>query len=688
MKTIREILMDINNRVLTKLEAKQDDVNSRFIQITLLDGNNAINLTGNTVKIFGVKADNTKIFNDVEITDATNGVILIELTNQALAVAGELQCELVIYGSENSVLSSKVFTINVLESIRDDSAIESTDEFTALTQGINKLEAWDQQFQAKYDGLNTQYASQLISHTSQLANIATDVDLFGAYGDGVHDDSMAIQNAIDFAGDNGIIRLSKNKIYLIKNGIVLHNNQTIYGYGATLKRCDESKTTLSSQADYTSSQITVNNVPTDWKAGDTIHIYTGNSINMTTDIKTISDINGNVITLNNSIGKFINSSNNDVYPIGTGVRKVFIMVSSQQYPTPAVTKVYGVTFNGSKNHNSSNYYWYLNSCLSVYGFGTEVCDCKFINTPNENIITHGAKITNNYAENLNGSFVHLSSPPSNLGAEFMGTIITNNVVKKSNTINPTITGHSLAVIEQSWNAGKTIINSNYFEGNSLAICFDLITQNTGSSTSYYDEFIVTNNIFKNYSKITRDINSYITWDLNNRIVTSNLFINCGSTDLTNMASKNIIFKNNLLSGTTTVSGDINIDKSNHIVYSDTIASISLQSTDGTFTIAHFANGSTYFQKGSKQYMYVDSNDNLILNKDAKILNPLSGVVNVGDFNRFITDTMTSAPWRNYLNSTYQKLSIGSEVYFPNIPTPAIYIKVGTDSWVTIQTTIF
>lgn len=168
MQTIREILMDINNRVLTKLEAKQNDANSRFLQITLLDGNNQINLTGNTVKIFGVKADNTKIFNDVEITDALNGVILIELTSQALAVAGELQCELVIYGSDSSILSSKVFTINVLESVRDDSAIESTDEFTALTQGINKLETWDSQFQSKYDGLNAEYAQQLTSNSNKI----------------------------------------------------------------------------------------------------------------------------------------------------------------------------------------------------------------------------------------------------------------------------------------------------------------------------------------------------------------------------------------------------------------------------------------------------------------------------------------------------------------------------------------
>ncbi|WP_160678769.1 BppU family phage baseplate upper protein [Clostridium sp. C8-1-8] len=172
MNITRKIIFDLNNEIYTRIDAKQNDIKSRYIEFTLTNNGVAVDLTGHTVKIFALKVDNTIIFNNVQITDATNGKVLVELTSQALAVVGELQCELDIYGTDNSVLSSKVFMINVLASIRNDSAIESTNEFTALTEGITKLNGWDQQFQGKYDGLNAEYASQLTSNTNKIGNLS------------------------------------------------------------------------------------------------------------------------------------------------------------------------------------------------------------------------------------------------------------------------------------------------------------------------------------------------------------------------------------------------------------------------------------------------------------------------------------------------------------------------------------
>ncbi|ERI90998.1 hypothetical protein HMPREF1982_03560 [Clostridiales bacterium oral taxon 876 str. F0540] len=177
MEIIREIIFDIDKNIYTKIDAKQNDVNSRFIRFTLTNSGLALNLTGHTVKIFAVKADSTLIFNNVTIENAVNGKVLVELTSQALAVAGDLACELAIYGADNSILSSKQFTINVIQSIRNDSAIESSNEFTALTDGITKLNQWDSQFQQKYDGLNTQYAQQLTKNTNDILSTSNKIGI-------------------------------------------------------------------------------------------------------------------------------------------------------------------------------------------------------------------------------------------------------------------------------------------------------------------------------------------------------------------------------------------------------------------------------------------------------------------------------------------------------------------------------
>jgi lysophospholipase L1-like esterase len=143
LQITKKIILDIDKNIYTKIDAKQNDVNSRFIEITLINNGLPLNLTGNTVKIFAIKSDNTIIFNNVEIIDYSLGRIKVELTSQALAVIGNLECELVVYGLNSSILSSKAFIINVIKSIRNDEAVESADEFTALTNALNTVQQYD-----------------------------------------------------------------------------------------------------------------------------------------------------------------------------------------------------------------------------------------------------------------------------------------------------------------------------------------------------------------------------------------------------------------------------------------------------------------------------------------------------------------------------------------------------------------
>jgi len=121
-----------NNTVL----ASQFDTLSRYVDITLIDNSVPVDITNHTVRIYAKKPDGTRVFNDAEIIDATNGKVRVELTNQILAVTGLVECELTLYGTDGSIIASQKFYINVEKTLRDDSAIESTNEFTALTKLI------------------------------------------------------------------------------------------------------------------------------------------------------------------------------------------------------------------------------------------------------------------------------------------------------------------------------------------------------------------------------------------------------------------------------------------------------------------------------------------------------------------------------------------------------------------------
>lgn len=119
------------------IKAVQGDSSTRYAYITLLDNSQPYVLSGTeTVVLRGEKPDNTTIFNHCYFDDNKN--IVVELTPQLLAVAGEGKYEISLYGESgsDSVLTSFPFIIYVYEST-DVEPITSSDEFTALTHLIN-----------------------------------------------------------------------------------------------------------------------------------------------------------------------------------------------------------------------------------------------------------------------------------------------------------------------------------------------------------------------------------------------------------------------------------------------------------------------------------------------------------------------------------------------------------------------
>ena len=91
---------------------------------------------GTTAVFRAIKPDNTKLFDSTTIID---NVVTVELTTQTVAALGTVRCELSIYGTNNELLYSPQFDIIVEDYLYSDTAVESTGEYTELTEAISKV---------------------------------------------------------------------------------------------------------------------------------------------------------------------------------------------------------------------------------------------------------------------------------------------------------------------------------------------------------------------------------------------------------------------------------------------------------------------------------------------------------------------------------------------------------------------
>ena len=159
MKFLRKINLEINKDLYNPIQVKQNDT-ARYLLFNLLDNGVPFSLENKTVRVYGVKPDGTKVFNNLTIINAARGLAELQLTTQMLVKPGCLKLELVIYEATD-ILSTTKFDIDVIASLRDDAAIESTNEFSALTLGLSKLDEWDKYFKETSGAFEEKYTERL-----------------------------------------------------------------------------------------------------------------------------------------------------------------------------------------------------------------------------------------------------------------------------------------------------------------------------------------------------------------------------------------------------------------------------------------------------------------------------------------------------------------------------------------------
>lgn len=156
MQTIAKISLDLYNKNIVKVSAKQYDT-GRGIEVTCTHNGIIYDVDTNTTSAFVrfKKPDGFNVFNQCEIL---NNRIMIELTQQMLAVPGKCDVDVMIMRKVYSlgeksiddiiqldapIVSTMNFMLNIEPIPIDYDDIESSYEFDALTEALAHLDKQD-----------------------------------------------------------------------------------------------------------------------------------------------------------------------------------------------------------------------------------------------------------------------------------------------------------------------------------------------------------------------------------------------------------------------------------------------------------------------------------------------------------------------------------------------------------------
>jgi len=159
LKYPKTINLEIDKPLYTPIIVKQVDT-ARWLVFNILSNGVPFSLVGRTVRAWATKPDGTKIFNDLVIVNAANGQAELQLTTQLLAKVGYVSIDLVITEG-TSLLSTTIFTLEVGATNRDDSAVISTNEFSALTNALANADNAKQTYINGASALEATYAPRL-----------------------------------------------------------------------------------------------------------------------------------------------------------------------------------------------------------------------------------------------------------------------------------------------------------------------------------------------------------------------------------------------------------------------------------------------------------------------------------------------------------------------------------------------
>ena len=138
MEITKKIILNTNNdRPNSRIVIKQGSIGAITLIVTINDKGDVLTLpTGTTAKVRMLRPDKKQVLNDCTVNGNN---VNVEITQQMQAVAGEGQCEIILFnGAKTFTTVSSPVTIE--PNVHNDSQIESTPEYNTLLNSLIRIE--------------------------------------------------------------------------------------------------------------------------------------------------------------------------------------------------------------------------------------------------------------------------------------------------------------------------------------------------------------------------------------------------------------------------------------------------------------------------------------------------------------------------------------------------------------------
>lgn len=172
MQKIFKIDLDIKNPQLKSvppIEVVSGDTSTNIFNINLLENFKEVNASGNTAVITFVKSDGTTVFQNLTAVNASKGQYTCTLSSQTIVVPGRVKAEVSLYEGTKRLTSVR-FEFNVRKALLDDDTVESSNEFSALTEALADVEEMKDEV---LNNLNT--ASLSLSTADSIKSVTANV---------------------------------------------------------------------------------------------------------------------------------------------------------------------------------------------------------------------------------------------------------------------------------------------------------------------------------------------------------------------------------------------------------------------------------------------------------------------------------------------------------------------------------
>lgn len=227
-------LMNSEYQLIDGIEVVSGDTEANVFNINLLKDYQPVNVTGNTAVIVFLKPDNTTVYQNLTLVDAAAGKFTCTLSSQTIVIPGKVRAEVILYEGTKRLTSTR-FEFIVRKSLLNENTVESSNEFTALTEALGTVN--------QYDSRITTVEQDLAAHKADYASLLINAKYPPAPLEGVKGNDVADitrLNAIIATMSDGQslyipIPLKLNQPLIIDKGIRIFGTSDFANSGTVLE---------------------------------------------------------------------------------------------------------------------------------------------------------------------------------------------------------------------------------------------------------------------------------------------------------------------------------------------------------------------------------------------------------------------------------------------------------------------